>query len=123
MDHDRTPPPPVPTGLRGLCPRCGRGHLFDGYLTVRPRCESCGLDFAFADSGDGPAFFVMSFVGLVVVACAMFVEFTYEPPIWVHMALWLPLTLVLSLILVRPAKGLMIALQYSSRAEEGRLKS
>ncbi len=89
---------------------------------MRPSCEVCGLDYGFADSGDGPAFFVMSFVGLVTVALAMTVEFRYEPPIWVHMALWLPTTLLLSLLLVRPSKGLLIALQYTNRAEQGRLK-
>ena len=122
-DFDRSPPPALSTGLRGLCPRCGRGHLFDGYLTVRPRCEICDLDFAFADSGDGPAFFVMSFVGIVVVALAMWMEFTFEPPIWLHVSLWIPLTLILSLLLVRPSKGLLIAQQYYRKAQEGRLRS
>lgn len=122
MEYDRSLPSPASTGLRGLCPRCGRGRLFAGFLALKPRCEVCGLDFAFADSGDGPAFFVMSIVGFVVVALAMYVEFAYEPPLWVHAALWLPVVLGLSLALVRPAKGLLIALQYRHRAEEGRLK-
>ena len=122
MDYDRSLPPPVSTGLRGRCPRCGRGHLFRGFLSLQPHCEVCGLDYAFADSGDGPAFFVMSFVGFIVVALAMWVEFAYEPPLWVHMALWAPLTIVLSLALVRPFKGVLIALQFQHRAEEGRLK-
>lgn len=122
MDVAQKPPPAIATGLRGLCPRCGRGHLFKGYLTVRPACEICGQDFAFADSGDGPAFFVMSFVGIVVVALAMGVEFSYEPPMWLHAALWLPFTVLLSMVLIRPAKGIMIALQYRHRAEQGRLE-
>lgn len=122
MEYDRSLPSPASTGLHGLCPRCGRGRLFAGFLALKPRCEVCGLDFAFADSGDGPAFFVMSIVGFVVVALAMYVEFAYEPPLWVHAALWLPVVLGLSLALVRPAKGLRIALQYRHRAEEGRLK-
>ena len=121
MEFDRSMPPAIPTGLKGLCPRCGRGHLFQGFLTLRPRCEACGLDFSFADSGDGPAFFVMSIVGVLVVGLALWVEFTYEPPIWLHMALWLPLTVILSVLLVRPAKGIMVALQYRHGAEEGRL--
>jgi uncharacterized protein (DUF983 family) len=123
MSVDRSAPSPASVGLRGRCPRCGRGKLFRGFLTMRPECEACHLDFTFIDSGDGPAFFVMSVVGVVVVALAMWVEFAYEPPVWMHMLLWLPLTLVLSLVLVRPAKGLMIALQYQNKAEEGRLRS
>jgi uncharacterized protein (DUF983 family) len=113
---------PYMTGLRGLCPRCGKGKLFEGFLSLRPRCDSCGLDLAFADSGDGPAFFVMSIVGIVVVALALWVEFAYEPPIWLHLVMWFALTAILSAALVRPAKGLMIALQYFHRAEEGRLE-
>ena len=115
-------PAPIATGLRGRCPRCGKGHLFKGFLSLNPRCEECGLDFAFADTGDGPAFFVMSFVGLVVVALALWVEFAYEPPIWLHLVLWFTLTAVLSLGLVRPLKGVMVALQYHHKAEEGRLQ-
>lgn len=122
MDYDRSPPSAGATGLRGRCPRCGRGHLFKGFLKVRPECEVCHLDFTFIDSGDGPAFFIMSFVGLVVVALAMWVEFSVEPPIWVHMLLWIPLTFLLSFALMRPAKGLMVALQFHNKAEEGRLE-
>lgn len=122
MDFDRSPPPAVSTGLACRCPRCGRGRLFEGLLTLRPSCETCGLDYAFADSGDGPAFFVMSLVGFMVVLCAMVVEFSYEPPLWLHALLWIPLTFGLSLAMVRPAKGLLIALQYRHKAEQGRLK-
>jgi uncharacterized protein (DUF983 family) len=121
VDHDHSPPA-IPAGLKGRCPRCGRGRLFNGFLTLRPACEVCGLNFAFADSGDGPAFFVMSIVGIIVVAMAMTIEFAYEPPMWVHALLWLPFTIVFSLLLVRPAKGVLIALQYRHRAEEGRIR-
>ena len=113
---------PDPTGLRGRCPRCGKGHLFKGFLTLRPRCEVCGLDLTFTDTGDGPAFFVMSFVGIVVVGLALWVEFTYEPPIWLHIVMWFALTGILSLALVRPLKGVMVALQYHHKAEEGRFE-
>ncbi len=115
-------PAPIPTGLRGRCPRCGKGHVFQGFLTLAPRCEVCDLDLTFADTADGPAFFVMSIVGIVVVGLALWVEFTYEPPIWLHLVLWFGLTGILSMAMVRPLKGLMVALQYYHRAEEGRLE-
>lgn len=104
------------------CPRCGRGKLFDGFLSVAPRCEACGLDYGFIDSGDGPAFFVMSFSGLVVVASALIVEFKYQPPFWLHAALWGPLILLTTLAPLRPLKGLMIALQYRHKAAEGQIE-
>lgn len=122
MDYTRTPPPPISTGLRGRCPRCGEGHLFSGFLTLRPSCERCDLDYAFIDAGDGPAFFVMSIVGLVVVGLAMWLELTYEPPLWLHAILELPLAVILSLAMVRPLKGMMIALQFSNKAEQGRFR-
>ena len=122
MAQDQTTSSPVVTGLKGRCPRCGKGHMFQGFLKIRPTCEVCGLDLAFADAGDGPAFFVMSIVGIVVVALALWVEFTYEPRIWVHLVMWFTLTAVLSLAMVRPLKGVMVALQYHHKAEEGRLQ-
>ena len=122
MPEAPAPLSPYRIGMAGRCPRCGEGALFNGFLEVRPGCEACGLDFAFADAGDGPAFFIMSIVGILVVALALWVEFTYEPPIWLHLVIWFSLTAVLSLALVRPAKGLMIALQYFHRAEEGRIR-
>lgn len=96
--------------------------MFQGFLKVRPKCEVCGLDLAFADSGDGPAFFVMSIVGIVVVALALWVEFAYAPPIWLHLVMWFALSVVLSLLLVRPSKGILMALQYHHKAEEGRIQ-
>jgi uncharacterized protein (DUF983 family) len=90
---------------------------------LRPTCETCGLDFGFADSGDGPAIFIMLIVGFIVVGGALTVEVLYRPPIWMHLLLWLPLTLVLALGLLRPLKGLMIAQQYAKDAREGRLSS
>jgi uncharacterized protein (DUF983 family) len=96
--------------------------MFQGFLKINPTCEVCGLDLAFADSGDGPAFFVMSIVGFVVVGLALWVEFTYAPPIWLHLVMWFALTAILSLALVRPSKGVLVALQYHHKAEEGRFQ-
>jgi uncharacterized protein (DUF983 family) len=115
-------PSPLATGLAGRCPRCGEGKLFDGYLKLQPRCAACGLDYAFADSADGPAVFIMLIAGFGILGSALAVEIAYEPPIWLHMVLWLPLATVTCLALLRPMKGIAIALQFANKAEEGRLK-
>jgi len=107
-------------GLSCACPRCGQGKLFQGYLTLRPSCEHCGLDYSFADAGDGPAVFIMFLAGFIVVGAALVTEAVYRPPYWVHAMLWLPLILILTLGPLRPMKGLMIALQYHHKAAEGR---
>ena len=112
---------PILRWLAVHCPHCGKGRLFAGFLTLKPRCESCGLDFSFADSADGPAFFVMFFSGFVVAGSALAVEALYSPPLWVHAVLWIPLILITTLLPLRPIKGLLIALQYHHKAAEGRL--
>ena len=106
-------------GLRGRCPRCGEGALFDGFLTMRAGCSNCGLSYDFADSGDGPAVFVIMIIGFIVVGLALWMEVTVSPPLWVHFILWIPLALVLCLGSLRPLKGLMIALQYRNSARQG----
>ncbi|MDQ0504857.1 DUF983 domain-containing protein [Xanthobacter agilis] len=111
---------PLAAGLSGHCPRCGRGRLFKGFLNLAPRCDVCGLDYGFADAGDGPAVFVILIGGGVVVALALWVEATYAPPLWVHALLWIPAILAVTLGLLRPLKGVMVALQYRNRAAEGR---
>ncbi|MGA8689107.1 MAG: DUF983 domain-containing protein [Methyloceanibacter sp.] len=110
-------------GIAGRCPACGRGKLFSGYLTLAPRCETCGLDYGFADAGDGPAVFVILVTGFLVVGAALIVEVLYSPPYWVHALLWGSLALILPLILLRAFKGVLIALQYKHKAHEGRLAS
>ena len=121
MTETRYPPiSPFSSGLACRCPRCGKGRLFNGFLTLRPACESCGLDYGFADSGDGPAVFVIFFAGFVVVFAALLVEVMYQPPYWLHALLWGPLILLTTLAPLRPVKGLMIALQYHHKAAEGR---
>ena len=113
----------ISTGLKGRCPRCGNGKLFAGFLALRPSCENCGLDFSFADSADGPAFFVMFLSGFIVAGSALAVEIMYAPPYWVHALLWGPLILLTTLAPLRPMKGLLIALQYRHGAAEGRFTS
>jgi uncharacterized protein (DUF983 family) len=111
---------PYAAGLLGKCPRCGKGHMFEGFLRLAKRCDVCGLDLAWADSGDGPAVFVMTIAGFIVVGAALWVEVAYEPPYWVHIAIFLPLTAIVCAGLLRPTKGLLVALQYFNKAEEGR---
>jgi uncharacterized protein (DUF983 family) len=95
--------------------------LFSGYLKLAPGCAACGLDYAMFDAGDGPAVFVILIVGAVAAGGALFVEFTFHPPYWVHAVLWLPLVLVLSFTLLRLIKSLLLVLQYRHQAREGRL--
>lgn len=113
---------PISAGLRGRCPECGEGDLFAGFLKVAPTCESCGADLSKADSGDGPAVFVMLAVGFIVVPLALVLEVAVGPPIWLHMLIWLPLATVLTLAFLRPFKGVLIALQFHHRAEEARFR-
>ncbi|WP_397399801.1 DUF983 domain-containing protein [Phenylobacterium sp.] len=113
-------PQPLLAGLAGRCPACGEGYLFDGFLKVAPSCEACGADFAKADSGDGPAVFVILIAGFIVAFAAVFTEFRFRPPIWLHLVLWLPGTLILSLALMRPLKGVMLAAQFTNKAAEAR---
>lgn len=112
---------PLIAGLTCRCPRCGKGKLYEGFLTLKPSCDNCGLDFTFIDSGDGPAVFVIMFAGFLVVGAALVVEVLYQPPIWLHALLWLPLVLLVTLAPLRPTKALLIALQYHHKAAEGQL--
>lgn len=108
--------------LLGRCPRCGQGALFDGYLKVASKCGACGLDYSPFDAGDGPAVFVILIVGAIVTVSALIVEVKFQPPYWVHVVLWIPLVIVLSLVLLRLAKALLLVLQYRHNAGEGRLE-
>lgn len=113
------PVDPIKVGLQGCFPRCGRGKLFDGFLKLKPHCSACGLDYAFADAGDGPAVFVMLIVGFLIIGLALWFDSVFAPPVWLHALIWLPLTVILSLVLLRKLKGIMVALQYRSNASEG----
>ena len=121
-DPAAAPPNPILAGLAGRCPRCGRGRMFAGFLGIKRACESCGLDYAFADAGDGPAVFVIMISGFIVVGAALAVEMLYAPPFWVHAVLWVPLIVVTAMLPLRLVKGVLIALQYHHKAAEGRLE-
>ena len=108
------------TGLACRGPRCGRGRLFAGFLKVVEKCPQCGLDLSGADSADGPAVFLIFIVGALVVPLALLMEAWFSPPIWVHMVVWGPVILGASIALLRPAKAIMIALQYKHQSGETR---
>ena len=106
--------------VRSACPRCGKGKLFQGFLTLAKRCNVCGLDYSFADPADGPAFFIMMSMAFPVTAFGIWLELSYDPPLWIHAVVTLPLLLLACVPIIRPLKGLFIASQYINKAEEGR---
>ncbi len=112
---------PVSAGLKGCCPRCGQGRLFDGFLKVKPSCANCGLDYSFADAGDGPVVFVLLIVGFVFVGMALWMEVNYQPPLWLQFIIWIPLAITASLVLMRMLKGVLITLQFANKAKQGEL--
>ena len=114
---------PISAGLRCRCPKCGEGPVFSSYLGFAPSCSACGADFSKADSGDGPAFFVMFLVGIVITPPVLLVQILFDPPAWVHMLIWGPIIILLSTLLLRPFKSLLFALQWKNHAEEAQWES
>ena len=102
-------------GFRGRCPRCGKGKLFRAYLKVANNCSSCDLDFTPHRADDLPAYLVIVVVGHLVVPTALMIETEYSPPVWLQLSIYLPLTLVLSLLLLQPVKGAVVGLQWALR--------
>jgi uncharacterized protein (DUF983 family) len=121
VEQDPSSSSAVAAGLMARCPRCGNGALFKSGLVLREKCERCGLSYAFADSGDGPAVFATFILGFVVLGGALLVEFRLGPPVWVHVVLWGVVTPLLAFALLRVLKATLIALQYKHQAGEGRL--
>jgi uncharacterized protein (DUF983 family) len=114
-------PTPVEAALKGRCPRCGAPGLFASFLGFAHCCPACGLDYDGFNVGDGAAAFLILIVGGIVSLLAIIVELAYSPPWWVHGLLWVPLTLGLTVLSLRFAKGLLLALEYRNAAREGRI--
>lgn len=112
---------PFAAGLKCRCPRCGRGQLFRQLLNMCERCNYCGLDYRFVDTGDGPAVFAIFILGFLCVGGALVAEFKFGVPWWVHVLLWGILTPLAAIVLLRFLKATLIALQFKHKAEEGRL--
>ena len=113
---------PYAAGFGCKCPRCGQGRLFATFLGLAPSCEACGLDFSKADSGDGPAVFVIFIVGFIAVALAFLARFSWGLSIALSLLISLGVSVAATLALLRPLKAAMIALQYQQKADEGRLE-
>ena len=111
---------PIRAGLLCRCPHCGKGRLYAGFLKVAEQCDVCGFDFRTLNTGDGAAVFIMQIAGGIVVFGALFVQVAYNPPILAMLAVALPLVVTLSVGLMRPGKGLMIALQMRNKAGQSR---
>jgi uncharacterized protein (DUF983 family) len=102
-------------GTIGKCPNCGEGHLYRAYLKVADKCDHCGEELYHQRADDAPAYFTISIVGHIVIAGALIMERAFSPATWVHMAVWLPLTLFLCLTMLPAVKGALIGLQWSKR--------
>ncbi|MFN3388327.1 MAG: DUF983 domain-containing protein [Allosphingosinicella sp.] len=116
-----TEPHLLDSAVRGLCPRCGAKTLYAGLASFAPKCRACGLDYSSFNVGDGPAAFLIFIVGGLVTGLAIALELAWSPPFWLHVLLWLPLTSLLVVGLLRISKGLLLALEYRHRAREGRI--
>jgi len=116
MNAPRAWPPlsPLTTGLGCKCPRCGRGSLFTGLLDVRDRCAYCDLDLSHHDTGDGATVFVILILGALAVGMAIWLETALEPPIWVHLVVWIPVISIMSVVMLRPFKGILIGMHYKN---------
>lgn len=113
---DRSTAEILSLGFRGRCPNCGRGSLFKGYLDIADQCDACGLAFGGHDAGDGPAVAGTFILGLIIVGLAWGFEYFFSPPLWLHAVLWIPLTLIGTVVVLRPLKGMTVAMQYKFRA-------
>ncbi|MGR7997288.1 DUF983 domain-containing protein [Xanthobacter sp. ZOL 2024] len=115
---DRRPRSVAEALMRGghcRCPACGTGALFERYLKVTPFCGHCGEALYHQRADDAPPYMVILVVGHIVVPLLVLVEEVFRPPVWGHLALWLPLTLVLSLVLLPPVKAMLVNLQWALR--------
>jgi uncharacterized protein (DUF983 family) len=112
-EADSYPPvSPLAAGLGCRCPRCGKGKLYDGLLNIAATCAVCGLDLQAEDAGDGPAVFVVLLLGALVVGLALWVEAVFAPPFWVHIVLWTPFIIGGAILMLRPLKAWLVAMQY-----------
>ena len=102
-------------GFRGRCPRCGEGRLFRAFLKVDNNCSACGLDFTPHRADDLPAYLVIVIVGHLLVPVILWIETDYSPPVWLQLSIYLPFTVIASLLLLQPVKGAVVGMQWALR--------
>ncbi len=112
---ERAVMPALLRGARTTCPACGRGPLYRAFLKVHDTCPSCGEALHHQRADDAPAYFTMVIVGHVVVGGLLSVEQAFAPPSWVQLSIWLPATVILSLLLLPRVKGMLIGMQWALR--------
>ncbi|MEM7493178.1 MAG: DUF983 domain-containing protein [Pseudomonadota bacterium] len=110
----------IKAGLLCKCPECGQGSVFETHLGLASGCPICGADFSNADSGDGPAFFVMFLIAIIVTPPVLLMQVIFDPPVWLQLGLWGSVSLALAWWLLRPFKSLLFALQWKNQAEEAK---
>ena len=96
------------------CPECGKKSVFQSFLKIKEKCD-CGLKLSNLDIGDGPSFFAMFFLNIIIILLAIIVEIKLSPPLWIHLVLWCPLIIILSIIFIRYLKVLFIFLNFKYR--------
>lgn len=112
----------VAAALSGSCPKCGARTLFDGMINFAPKCRACGLDYTQFNVGDGPAAFLTLVIGAVIVVLALVTDSAFQPPLWVHALLWIPLTAGLVIGGLRGCKAWLLIAEYRRNAGEGQIK-
>jgi len=118
----QTPQTPlVRAALRARCPRCENAPLFGGWVRFAPRCRACGLDYEQFNVGDGPAAFLILIIGALITTLALFLQLGAQPPFWVHIILWVPITTLLVILCLRASKAALLVLEYRHQAREGRI--
>ena len=108
----------IKTGLRCACPRCGQGKLFTGILTIREKCTVCDFDFGRLNADDGAAFFIIVLYSAIILPLAAWFQFALDPPIWVHLVIWLPIIVFGAILLMRPFKAWLLTQQFKHNVDD-----
>ena len=108
----------VPAALFGLCPKCGSRTLFGGLAQFASRCRVCGMDYGKFNVGDGPAAFLTLIIGALITVLAIWLEFSFHPPLWIHALLWVPLTAGAVIWGLRVSKAALLVAEFQREARE-----